>query len=133
MVSTCPKICNICGGKVEYVAVEKVYGRKNLKYKTSGYCYHCKQCGALVGTHRYRPLEVLGLLANKAMSDMRQKAHNMFDKFWRNRAQRTSCYQRLAQEMGLPFDECHFGYFTLDQLNKAYSILINWWRQIYDH
>ena len=132
MIDLCPKVCNICGGKVEYVTVNKVYGANNIKYQTSGYCYHCKNCGAVVGTHKKRPLEALGILADKTMSEMRQKAHKMFDKFWRKPEQRTNCYKRLATEMGLPFEECHFGYFDLDQLNQAYTILVKWWRQIYD-
>lgn len=132
MINLEPKICNICGGKVEFIEKKALYGGK-IKYKTgSPYCYHCKQCGATVGTHKERPREAMGLLANKEMADMRQKAHSMFDKFWRSPEKRTKCYQRLAEEMGIPIEECHFAYFTLEQLEQAYTILVRWWRERYD-
>ena len=109
-----------------------IYGCKP-KYTTgSPYAYHCTKCGAVVGTHKERPLEAMGLLANKEMADMRQKAHSMFDKFWKSQKQRTECYQRLADDMGIPFEECHFAFFTLEQLQKAYKILTKWWYEKYD-
>ena len=46
-----PTGCNICGGKVEYISNDKIYGRRY----GSGYCYHCTKCGAYVGTHKSRP------------------------------------------------------------------------------
>ena len=127
-----PKICNICGGEVEYVPLEDVYGHFLKHGKKSGYCYHCKKCGAKVGTHIDRPKEAYGLLANQEMADWRQRNHNMFDKFWKNREDRTKLYQKLAEEMGIPFEECHFGYFTLEELEKSYQILLKWWREKYD-
>ena len=131
-VDTHPKICNICGGEVEFVENTKIYGNY-LKYgKKSGWCYHCKKCGAVVGTHIKNPTEALGLLANKEMADARQKAHAMFDKFWKNKKQRTEAYQKLAIEMGVPEEECHFAYFDLEQLKKSYQILLRWWREKYD-
>ena len=132
MIELRPKVCNICGGKVEYASVAHVYGR-NLKYGTkSGYCYHCKNCGATVGTHEDRPSEAYGLLADENMRKLRQQNHNMFDKFWRNRSERTQCYQKLATEMNIPVEECHFAYFSADQLQSAYSILVKWWLQKFD-
>ena len=131
-IELCPKVCNICGGEVEYVEKTSIYGPV-LKYKTgSSYCYHCTKCGAVVGTHKEKPLEAMGLLADKEMRDWRQKAHSMFDKFWKTQEQRTACYQRLADEMGIPFEDCHFAYFTTKQLEQAYTILVKWWREMYD-
>lgn len=127
-----PKICNICGGKVEYVPLTRVYG-SYLKYgKKSGFCYHCKECGAVVGTHEDRPDEAYGLLADHKMCELRQKNHTMFDKFWKNRKQRTELYEKLAKEMGIPTEECHFAYFTAEELEKSYKILVKWWREKYD-
>ena len=132
IVNVFPTTCNICGGQVEYVPLTKVYG-KYLKYgKKSGYCYHCKECDAKVGTHIDRPLEAYGILANREMSELRQKNHNMFDKFWRNKTDKTVLYHKLEEEMGIPFEECHFGYFTTEQLERSYKILIKWWRAKYD-
>lgn len=47
--------CNLCGGEVEYVSNEVVYGKRY----GSGFCYRCKSCGAYVGTHEPRSLEIL--------------------------------------------------------------------------
>ena len=128
-----PKTCNICGGPVEYTTLERVYGHF-LKYgKKSGHCYHCKSCGAVVGTHVDRPLEAYGLLANQEMAVLRQRNHDMFDHFWKNRAERTKMYKKLADAMGIPFEECHFGYFNVEELEKSYQILLKWWWEKYDN
>ena len=132
MIDLHPTKCNICGGHVIYMKVDKVYGKNNLKYQTSGYCYRCINCGALVGTHKARPDEAMGILANREMSEMRQKSHALFDKLWKNGKQRTAMYHKLADELGIPFEECHFAYFTMEQLEKVYSILIKMWREKYD-
>lgn len=58
-----PKICNICGGKVIYCSNAEIYG---VEYG-SGKCYLCTKCGAYVGTHKPRPKEALGLLADEQM------------------------------------------------------------------
>lgn len=132
MIDLHPTKCNICGGHVIYTEVAKVYGKRNLKFKTSGYCYYCTRCRALVGTHKDRPDEAMGILANKEMSEMRQKSHDLFDKLWKNRKERTAMYQKLADELGIPFEECHFAYFDKQQLEKVYSILVKLWREKYD-
>ena len=132
MIDLYPKTCPLCGGEVEYIEKTQLYGRF-LKYDSgSPYLYHCKKCDARVGTHKDRPLEAMGMLANKEMADMRQKTHSFFDKFWKGQAQRTACYKKLAEEMGIPFEECHFAYFNLEQLKQAYEILLRWWREKYD-
>ena len=132
MIELHPKKCNICGGDVVYTEVAKVYGKRNLKYQTSGYCYHCTCCGAVVGTHKARPDEAMGLLADKEMAQLRQKCHDMFDKLWKTREERTAMYHKLADELGIPFEECHFAYFTKDQLQKIDTILVKLWREKFD-
>lgn len=117
-----PTICNLCGGNVIYTSNEVIYGKKY----GSGYCYLCTQCGASVGTHKPRPDEALGLLANREMKDMKMKCHDVFDKLWANREQRKFLYEKLASTLGIDIKECHFGYFDLDMLNKAYKVLKAW-------
>lgn len=132
MIDLHPTKCNICGGKVIFTEITKVYGKRKFKFQTSGFCYYCTKCHALVGTHKARPDEAMGLLADKEMSQMRQKSHDLFDKLWKNNEERTQMYQKLADELGIPFEECHFAYFTKEQLNKIYSILVKLWREKYD-
>lgn len=124
MIDLHPKICNLCGGEVELIPNKLIYG----KSYGSGLCYHCKSCGAYVGTHKVRPNEALGILADKPMREMKMKCHFLFDKRWEGRKHytRNLCYQRLAQKMGIPHEECHFGWFNMEQLQQAYEILENW-------
>lgn len=133
MIDLHPTKCNICGGRVVYTKVENVYGKKNIKFQTSGYCYHCTECGAVVGTHKDKPDEAMGILADREMCDMRQKSHKMFDNLWKNKEERTQMYQKLADELGIPFEECHFAHFDKEQLRKIDSILVKLWREKYDN
>lgn len=118
-----PTICNLCGGKVIYASNSLIYGREY----GSGKMYLCTKCGAYVGTHKPRPKEALGLLADKEMRDMKMKCHALFDEKWKNqknrREARKKAYKELAERLGISVDECHFGYFDMDMLNKAYGIL----------
>lgn len=119
-----PKKCNVCGGLVLYTNNKYIYGRSY----GSGKCYLCTKCGAYVGTHEPRPDEALGLLANKQMRSWKMKCHEIFDEFWKcgsngkqRRQLRNMAYERLAEMMQIPLEECHFGYFDLLQLKKAYN------------
>lgn len=116
-----PTICNLCGGKVIYTSNSVIYGREY----GSGKCYLCTNCGAYVGTHKPRPKEALGLLANKEMREMKVKCHSLFDERWKSKKHksRRKAYEQLANQLKIPVSECHFGYFDMDMLNKAYEIL----------
>lgn len=118
-----PTVCNICGGEVEYIPNRKVYGQP----MGSGWCYRCKGCGAYVGTHKPRPKEAMGLLADDRMRLGKQFCHQMFDKRWLGapdkRKARTEAYRWLAGELGIPAEECHFGYFDLEELRRAYRVM----------
>lgn len=71
----------------------------------------------------------MGILANSEMREWRHDCHNMFDLLWMNQTKkskaRKALYGWLAREMGISYSECHFAYFDLDQLKKAYRILQN--------
>ena len=127
MIDLYPKVCNLCGGPVEYISNSQIYGRQY----GSGFCYRCRSCGAYVGTHKPQPRKALGILANTEMREWKQKCHNQFDPFWQEhkdkQRRRKNLYIRLAGEMGIDVRDCHFGYFDLDQLKTAYRILEKWW------
>lgn len=57
-VNLYPKVCNLCGGKVECISNSVIYGREY----GSGYCYRCQSCGAYVGTHKPWPKRAMGIL-----------------------------------------------------------------------
>lgn len=126
MIDLNPKKCNLCGGKVIYTSNSRIYGSEY----GSGKCYFCTNCGAYVGTHKPRPREALGILGNVEMRDMKMKCHELFDPKWKNEPTsrkrhiaRQKAYRQLAEKLNIPYNECHFGYFDMDMLNKAYGIL----------
>ena len=126
-----PTICNICGGPVEYIPNSQIYHGHSYG---SGWCYHCRSCGAYVGTHTPRPKEALGLLADEEMRTLKMACHQIFDKHWNRRYEagepkhraRQQAYRHLASDMGIPSVECHFGWFDTKKLKKALEILKGW-------
>ena len=112
-----PKVCNICGGEVEYITNDKIYGKKY----GSGYCYHCTKCGAYVGTHKSRPKEAYGILADEQMRRMKMLCHDEFDKLWQTRKERQNLYKRLAKIMHIKgFNFKAWRMFTLNRWKSKY-------------
>lgn len=126
MINLYPTKCNICNGKVILTDNNKIYGKKY----GSGKIYFCTKCKAYVGTHKPRPTEALGLLANNEMRSMKKKCHDLFDTQWKSKPTskerykaRQRAYRELAVLLNIPLEECHFGYFDLSMLIKAYNLL----------
>ena len=124
MIDLRPMKCNLCGGKVVYTSNAVLYGRQY----GSGYCYLCTSCGAFVGTHVPHPEEALGILADEKMRKAKIRCHDLFDLHWKDkgtesRRYRNALYHWLAKRLKIPVEECHFGYFDLEVLEKAYVIL----------
>ena len=122
-----PTICNICGGRV-------VYGNMTdyqIKPFQSGKCYICTSCGAYVGTHIYRPMDALGVLADSETRALRAKCHEEFDRHYMSLTARNTLYYMLSVEMGIKKEECHFGYFGKEELLKAMDIMQNKWEKLY--
>lgn len=118
-----PRECNLCGGKVIYVSNEEIYGRTY----GSGWCYLCTKCGSYTGTHRPRPHDALGLLADRRMRKGKVMCHMLFDAHWqpckKKHKYRNMMYAWLAAQLHIPMEECHFGYFDIDTLLEAYRVL----------
>ena len=122
-----PTKCNLCGGNVIFTSNSVIYHGREYG---SGKCYLCKSCGAYTGTHKPHPTEALGLLANKEMRKMKMKCHDIFDECWKNEPTskkrhfaRKRAYKDLAEKLNISEKECHFGWFDMEMLNKAYEIL----------
>lgn len=118
-----PTKCNLCGGKVIFTSNSKIYGKEY----GSGKCYLCTSCGAYVGTHKPRPDEAMGILADAEMREMKRKCHDKFDSLWKwastgkkRHMLRKRAYSMLAEKMNIPVEQCHFGYFDRDHLEVAY-------------
>ena len=126
-----PQTCNICGHKVIYTSNSEIYGREY----GSGKCYLCTNpdCRAYVGTHEPRPMEAFGLLADEQMRKARNECHAVFDEHWKHaktskdrKKLRKKCYEKLATDLGILVEECHFGWFDIIMLQKAYDAMMKW-------
>lgn len=118
--------CPYCGNKAELVDSAVIYGR------SYGMSWLCKPCDAYVGCHKnsrsHRPL---GSLANKSLRALRGRVHATLDPLWKageaadgptsNARGRT--YLWLAEQMGLPKEQCHVAMFTDAQCERALVIL----------
>lgn len=118
-----PKKCNLCGGYVIYTSNKIIYGKEY----GNGKMYYCTKCHAYVGTHKHEPWKAMGILSNYRMRELRTECHEIFDKLWKDAEnpikERREKYKWLAGEMGIPLEECHFGWFSEEELEKALSIL----------
>lgn len=129
MIDKQPKVCNICNSKnVIFTTNDIIYGKKY----GSGYCYYCQDCKSYVGTHKNNHTEAMGILSDKKMRNLKKLCHYVFDKFWSNNHERHAMYKKLSVELGIPFEECHFGYFDFTELLKAFSILKRWESEKYE-
>ncbi len=69
------------------------------------------------------------------MSDLwikKKECHNWFDKLWKNHKERDEYYIRLAEEMGIPYEECHFSQMSSLQLDQALEIIKRMWWEKFD-
>ena len=113
-----PETCPYCGSPVELVNNSEIYGREYGKWP---WAYRCKPCDTYVGMHPYTNLP-LGTLANSELREARKRAKSLFQPLWQNHGTRSNAYRWLAERMGIPAEQCHFGWFTVEQCDLAYKI-----------
>lgn len=63
----------------------------------------------------------------------RWELHRWFDKLWGNHQEREMLYDKLAQQLNIPIEQCHFSTMSKEQLEKALTIIKKWWFEKYDH
>lgn len=117
--------CNICGSnKVEFVSNKVIYG----KVYGNGKAFMCMDCESFVGCHDSG--KPYGILSDKPMRELRKKCHRLFDPIWKGKmCKRGDLYKKLANVLGIRYNDCHFGMFDMEMLEKAHSILSEreWW------
>lgn len=110
--------------------------------KDYGPVWQCPCCHAYVGCHPGTH-KALGRVANKELRTWKMKAHAALDPLWRKKASnyiqerpgaskrcmaksygraRGKAYGWLSEQMGLRSDECHIGYFTIEQCKRVVEI-----------
>ena len=62
----------------------------------------------------------------------RNECHQWFDKLWKDHEERDIYYHRLASELDIDYEQCHFATMSVDQLEKALPIIKKWWWEKYD-
>lgn len=115
-----PTVCLYCNGPVRYTSNAEIYGRPY----GNGKCYKCDGCDAYVGVHTGTKIP-LGRMANRELRELKKKCHALFDPVWKlnKNIKREHAYGRLANVLGIPINECHFGWFDKPMLDKAFEIM----------
>lgn len=112
-----PTTCNCCSGtRLHLVENSEIYGGRT--FGVWPYAYLCRKCFAHVGLHPGTDLP-LGTLANKPLRDARTRSKKPFELIWRDHMTRGQAYAWLAQQLGIPGDQCHFGLFDIDRCHQA--------------
>lgn len=119
-----PSECPVCGGRVIFGKM-KDFGLKP-RDNQSGYCYICEDCGRHIVTHKERHKDAMGTIAGGETKRLRRLCHEKMDALWETSIQRKVLYHRMAKELGIREDDCHFGYMDKEMLERALSILENW-------
>lgn len=117
------EVCPYCDGEVILTTNDYIYGKR---YGKHFWCYVCVNCRASVGTHPDNKTP-LGRLANGKLKKLKIECHDMFDRLWKSgEMSRHQAYAEMAGRLGIMKNECHFGWFDEDMLNKSKEILISW-------
>jgi hypothetical protein len=111
-----PSVCPCCGGGVGIRSHEEVYGRA---YDDWPWLYACIDCDARVGMHPFTDIP-LGTLADEVLREARKRCKAPFEAIYRDgRLGRSQAYQALAKRLGIPVEECHFGWFDIEMCQRA--------------
>lgn len=116
-----PTNCRYCNNEVIFTSNAEIYGREY----GNGKCYLCRNCKAFVGVHTGTIIP-LGTLANNELRKARNKAHNMFDKLWKEPTRimkRNDAYYWLAKQMGIKKEDTHIAMFEIEQCNKVIELV----------
>jgi len=112
-----PILCRYCGGSVRVAHHSEIYNGKS--YGTWPWVYLCPDCGAHVGIHQDTDIP-LGILADSDLRRSRAGCKGPFERLHQvKRLTRSEAYGLLAKKLGIPIEECHFGWFDTAMCKKA--------------
>lgn len=105
---------------------EAVYG-EGRRY---GPMWVCARCEAWVGVHKNSSdFAPLGRLANAPLRRLKMRVHAVLDTWWRDTVgattsrRRKAVYRLLAEEMAIPYAECHVADFDDARCEAALDVL----------
>jgi len=114
------KICPYCKAPTVFVDSIEVY------QKSYGMIYLCRPCGAWCGIHKDSKAKSLGRLANAELREWKKKAHDAFDPIWKsNYKSRHEAYEWLSNQLRIPREYTHIGYFGVDTCKIVVELFKN--------
>ena len=114
-----PETCRYCGPEhpVRIARHEEIYGGR--EFGDWPFMYLCDHCGARVGVHPGTDIPI-GMLADFYLRKARsQNKPSFFQMVKVTGMTMDEAYQWLADAMGIPKEECHWGWFEIDQCHQA--------------
>lgn len=116
-----PVFCRYChGASIVIMHHAEVYGGR--VYSDWPWLYVCTYCDARVGMHPNTDIP-LGILADEALRKLKNDSKKDFERIWRDQhMSRKQAYRWLAEQLGIPFAECHFGWFEADRCRQAAEV-----------
>jgi hypothetical protein len=118
-----PPVCPYCEEAAALIDSVAIY-----RTRSYGLVWACLPCDAWVGVHKGGTLPK-GRLADKALRDMKIRAHGAFDPLWQGGAMaRSEAYAWLADHLGVDRRDCHIGMFDVDQCQRVVMVC-DWWRE----
>lgn len=107
-----PTVCPHCAGEVKIASHDEIYGKA---YGEWPWAYLCTSCRAYVGMHPFTNIP-LGTLADAPLRKARKECKQPFEMLWQSKKMtRDEAYAGLAKHMGVATEECHFGWFSVEQ------------------
>lgn len=121
-----PVECPYCSHRVVIMHHRDIYSGR--VYSDWPWMYVCDHCGARVGMHPFTAIP-LGTLADDKLRSERSRCKPAFEDIWKNGLmQRTEAYRWLANQLGIPVEECHFGLFDADLCQRALTACVRYHR-----
>jgi len=117
-----PESCRYCGPRTPVFigSHEEIYNGRS--YGDWPYVCLCDNCEAYVGLHPFTDIP-LGTLADADLREARKKNKSIFQNVLkRSLMSRNEGYQWLADEMEIPVEHCHWGWFEIQDCKKAGAI-----------
>lgn len=111
-----PKFCPHCEDEVGIQHHSDVYGSA---FGDWPWLYVCSSCEARVGMHPNTNIP-LGTLADEETREARKHCKEPFEALYKTgKMSREQAYQSLAGKLGIPKEECHFGWFDAEMCERA--------------
>lgn len=112
------KICPYCKSSVLNVPQSYIYGKTYNKKRRLICCKNWPKCDAYVGTDDDGI--ALGRLADKTLRQFKIRAHEHFDKLWKEYDyERDDLYEELSEYLNIPRKYTHIGMFNPETCKKV--------------